>query len=446
MSAEFDHRLWQALFDTAIDAVFVSDQDTMQILDANQAACDMFGFTRDELLGMSIAQMSEDPEVVRRNFLEGVNVIPVHYQLRKDGTAVPVEIHANQFEIGGRRIRVGFLRDISERLESQRALEASERKFATAFQTSPDSVNINRVSDGMYVDVNEGFCKLTGYGPEDVAGRTSLDIRIWNNPADRDRLVEGIRRDGAVENLEAEFRRKDGTVTTALMSARPIEVNGEHCVLSVTRDITDRKRSEMVLVAANTQLEKMVRDVVAAIGRVVESRDPYTNGHQSRVAQVARLLAEEMGLDDADVYSIELAALLHDVGKLAVPSEILNKPVSLTALEFELITVHPEWGYEILKDIEFPAPVARIVLQHHERMDGSGYPKGLHGSEILPEARILAVADVVEAMASFRPYRPALGVETAVEEIRNGSGRYDADAMQACLRLYERGALEFLRG
>lgn len=445
MSAEFDHRLWEALFDTAIDAVIVSDLDTLEILDVNPAACAMLGWEHDDIIGTSIADHSPDPDLVRRNFAKGVQVIPMHNQLRKDGSFVPVEIHANQFEIGGRRVRVGFLRDISDRLKAQHELEASEGKFAAAFQTSPDSVNINRMSDGMYVAVNEGFTRLSGYTEQDVAGKTSIEIQLWNNPGDRRRMVEELERTGAVKNLEAEFRCKDGTVLTGLMSCRPIEVNGEPCVLSVTRDISDRKRSELALRATNTQLEKMVRDVVGAIGRVVESRDPYTHGHQSRVAQVARLLAEEMGLAENDVYAIELAALLHDVGKLAVPSEILNKPVSLTPLEFELITVHPSWGYEILKDIEFPAPVARIVLQHHERMDGSGYPNGVRGTAILPEARILAVADVVEAMASFRPYRPALGVETAVEEIRSGIGRYDDDARQACMRLYDAGALEFLR-
>jgi len=197
------------------------------------------------------------------------------------------------------------------------------------------------------------------------------------------------------------------------------------------------------LAASNTSLEHMVHDVAGAMGRIGEARDPYTQGHEERVAALARLIAEDLGLPRDAVEGIEMAGLLHDIGKLRVPTEILSKPGRLSEVEFALIKEHCAQGYEILKDIAFPWAIAETVLQHHERADGSGYPRGLRGDEILPAARILAVADVVEAMASYRPYRPALGIEAAIAEIRDGAGRYDAAVAASCIGLYERGALSF---
>lgn len=444
VSDESPRQLWRALFETAQDAVLVMDQETFQILHANPSACEMYGMSQDELCSMSILDISAEPEATRRGFEEGTKHIALRWHNRADGTTFPVEASANQLVLDGQRVRVAYIRDISDRLGALRALEASEAKFAAAFKTSPDSINLNRLSDGLYLEINDGFTRLTGYTADEVVGKTSAEIGIWADAEDRRRLVEGLGRDGEVENLEADFRCKDGTSRTALMSARVVEIDGEPCILSVTRDISGRKRDEKMLLASNEQLEKMVYDVAEAIGRVVERRDPYTRGHQERVARIAKAIAIEMDLPDQSADGIELAGLLHDVGKLAIPAEILNKPGRLSALEFELIKMHAEWGYEVLKDIDFPWPIARVVLQHQERLDGSGYPAGLEGEAILLEARVLAVADVVEAMASFRPYRPALGLAVAMEEIASGNGKYDARVASACSRLYERGDLAFL--
>jgi putative nucleotidyltransferase with HDIG domain len=207
-------------------------------------------------------------------------------------------------------------------------------------------------------------------------------------------------------------------------------------IAAFNRDITERKQSELALKNSNSQLERMVYDVTEAMGRIVEFRDPYTNGHEVRVAQLAKLLAEEMGLSDEEIVGIEMAALVHDIGKLGVPAEILTKPGQISANEFAIIKEHSEFGYGILKDIAFPWPVAETVLQHHERMDGTGYPRGLAGDRIGTPARIIAVADVIEAMASDRPYRAALGLDTAVEEIVSHPEKYDGDTVTALLRLH----------
>jgi putative nucleotidyltransferase with HDIG domain len=185
------------------------------------------------------------------------------------------------------------------------------------------------------------------------------------------------------------------------------------------------------------QLRKALGGTVQAIALVVESKDPYTAGHQRRVADISRAIATEMGLSPDRIEGIRMAGIIHDIGKVSVPAEILSMPRKLTDLEFSLIKTHAQSGYEILKDIEFPWPIARMVLEHHERMNGSGYPNGLTGDKLLPESRILAVADVVEAMATYRPYRAALGLSAALEEIAKNRGiLYDPEAVDACLRLF----------
>jgi len=185
------------------------------------------------------------------------------------------------------------------------------------------------------------------------------------------------------------------------------------------------------------RLQKVLEGTIHVIGLIVEKKDPYIIGHQQRVSHLACAIATEMGLSQKQIEAIRIAASIHDIGKVATPLEILAKPAPLSDLEFSLIKNHPQIAYEIIKDIEFPWPVAKIILQHHERIDGSGYPQGLKEDEIILEARILAVADVVEAVSSHRPYRDALGIEKALEEISHNKGTlYDPQVVDACVRLF----------
>jgi len=185
------------------------------------------------------------------------------------------------------------------------------------------------------------------------------------------------------------------------------------------------------------QLQNNLEDTVRAMAAILEMRDPYTAGHQTRVADLAAAIARQIGLPDEKVHAIHLAGVVHDLGKIQVPAEILSKPGRLIDIEYSLIKTHPQAGYDILKDIDFPWPIAQMVLQHHERLDGSGYPQGLRGEQIIPEARILCVADVVEAISAHRPYRPGLGIEAAFEEITKNRGiLYDPQVVDACLVLF----------
>jgi HD domain/PAS fold len=213
----------------------------------------------------------------------------------------------------------------------------------------------------------------------------------------------------------------------------------EGLVLWLT-DVSERVRERAELHRTQERLSKALDDVVLAAASALERRDPYTAGHQHRVASLVATLGCRLGMDGNEIKGMTTAAVIHDIGKVSVPAEILARPGRLSAPEFELIKGHPQVGWEIVKDIDFPWPIANMILQHHEKLDGSGYPAGLVGDAILPGARIITVADVVEAMASHRPYRPGLGMAAALAEIQAGSGRhYDPIVVDACVQTFADG-------
>jgi len=204
------------------------------------------------------------------------------------------------------------------------------------------------------------------------------------------------------------------------------------------------KLSEQKLQQSYKRLRKTMEDTIYTIGKIAETRDPYTSGHQKNVSQIATFIAQEMKLPQDKIEGVRIASLVHDIGKISLPAEILNKPTKLSKIEYSLIKEHSQTGYDILRSIDFPWPIAQIVLQHHERLDGSGYPQGLKGEDILMEAKILGVVDVVEAMSSHRPYRPAWGIDKALEEIsKNKSILYDPEVVDACLKLFKKKEFKF---
>jgi HD-GYP domain-containing protein (c-di-GMP phosphodiesterase class II) len=231
--------------------------------------------------------------------------------------------------------------------------------------------------------------------------------------------------------------QKDGTAIWAQQMMTIIEYHGKPAVMGNIVDITELKESIDKRITA-------LKSTLEAIALTSEIRDPYTSGHERRVADLSCAIAMEMELPKEQIEGIRLIGIVHDIGKMYVPSEILSKPGQLKEIEFEMIKMHAKAGHDILKAIESPWPIAKAVLQHHLRLDGSGYPECERGKEIILEARILAVADVVEAMASHRPYRPALGIDKAFEEITQNKGRlYDSDVVDTCLRLFQEKGFKF---
>jgi putative nucleotidyltransferase with HDIG domain len=262
-----------------------------------------------------------------------------------------------------------------------------------------------------------------------------LEDEMANRAADMDKdTAERLRVEKELRLARLELERRVEKRTEELARAND-ELHGK---------VLETRRSEDFLQNSLDRLEQALEGTLKAMSLTLETRDLYMAGHQNRVAALAVAIAREMNLAWEKVEGLRMAGIVHDIGKIATPVEILAKPAQLTKTEFQLIKEHPRVGYELIKDIPFPWPVAHIVLQHHERLDGSGYPEGLAGDAILPEARILAVADVVEALCSHRPYRPALGLEKGLEEIKRGRGfRYDARVVDACLKVFREGRFSF---
>jgi PAS domain S-box-containing protein len=294
--------------------------------------------------------------------------------------------------------------------------------------------------EGRILDANPKFCELLGYRREEMVG---LGIRELTHADDIDRTIEArastLAGTGPSYECEVRLLRKGGEafwtrISTSLVRAAdgtPVHFT------SVVQDISRQKDAEQQIEQQVARLQKAMRSTIDVIATIGELRDPYTHGHEHRVGELAAAIAMEMQLEPSGVEGIRIAGCLHDVGKICVPAEILAKPTRLTPEEFNLVKVHPQTSYEILKGIEFPWPIAEIARQHHERIDGSGYPRGLKDHEILLEAKIVAVADVVEAMASHRPYRPGRGLEVALAEIEITKGQlFDAEVVDACLRLF----------
>jgi len=335
-----------------------------------------------------------------------------------------------------------------EKRTADRALQDSEERYRELVENASDVIYTHDL-EGHFTSSNPAGSRVYGYTVQEIL---QLNIAQIVDPEylpvaqeNTRRKLEGLEETGPYELLT---HRKDGEpvwveVSTRLVSKGgvPVEIEG------IARDITERKLAEQERERSLSRLRRTLEQTVYALAAAVEMRDPYTAGHQRRVADLATAIAEEMNLPEDRSRGVRMAGLVHDVGKIHIPAEILSKPTRLTEVEWSMIKAHPQAGYDILKDIEFPWPVARIVLQHHERVNGSGYPQGLSDKEILLEARILGVADVVEAMASHRPYRPAHAVEEALGEIRENRGiLYDPEAVDACLEVIGKKILEFPAG
>ena len=609
---EDSEQRWRLLYDEA-PLPYQSIRHDGKIIAVNEEWLAMLGYQREEVLGQPFSNFLTPDSA--HNFQKA---LPSLFQLeqsqtlffdvvRKDSQILVVSMHGRLVRGEQETHLLCILTDVTASRAAEEALRRSEDKFARVFRTSPDAININRLRDGMYLEINDGFTELTGYTQEDIQGKSSTDIAIWADPADRDFLVKGLRADGEVKNLEARFRFKDGSIQTGLMSAKLIDVNGEPCIISITRDISDRKRNEELvqrqlryletlrrvdlaisasidlkltlqlfleqvttqlmvdaaiiylldpqtkrltsdtysgfrhqnlqgvslalgqgyagqaaltrrtihdpdfshadesllavpslreekfvsyfavpLIAKNlvvgvlelfhrqpiindtewitfmeamssqaalaidnsrlfTDLQRANMDLTMAYdatiegwARALELRDGETKGHSLRVTALVIELARRMGLHGEALTHIRRGALLHDIGKMAVPDNILLKPGELTEDEWEVMRRHPIYAYEMLADVEFLRLALDIPYCHHEHWDGSGYPRGLAGEAIPLSARIFSVVDGWDALTSDRPYRPAWGVdETRAYIIANSGKLYDPEAVTVFLKMLE---------
>ena len=373
--------------------------------------------------------------------------IPLHRNGIVVGAFILYSDVANAFDELVRNLLVematdtGFALDFIDRelkrKQAEELLLDSEENFRGLIEQSIAGIFI--VQDEKFAYVNPRVVEIAGLNSEDdLIGKDPLQSII---ETDRSGVAEKMRRliNGEARNLKIDFgvMRPDGHEIRIEANAARARYQGDFAIMGVLHDVSEIKRAEAEIKRHVAQLEAMLNGTIEVVETIGEMRDPYTAGHERRVARIAVAIAAELDLDTQQQEGIRVAATLHDVGKIMIPSEILSKPGKLNPVEYALIQGHAQAGYDVLKKVSFPWPVAQIVLQHHERMDGSGYPLALQGDSILMESRILAVADVVEAMSSHRPYRPGMSIDHALNELKKHQGvKYDSRVVDACLNLF----------
>jgi PAS domain S-box-containing protein/putative nucleotidyltransferase with HDIG domain len=450
--AETELKESKALVEAVVENVplmiFLKEATDLRFVVLNRAGEELLGYDRKDLMGRNNLDLFPPEQAAHfmakdREVLDGeVGMLDIPEEpilTAKKGQRL---LHTRKVCIKGADGKTKYLLGISEDITERKLMEESIQKNSLDLIAILDNLPFLawlKDSEGRFMMVNEPFALSCGLSAaNDLIGKTDLDI--WPK-----QLAEAYRAD----DLEVMRNRQKKNVE------EPISDRGEEKwfethkaplhdskgnvagTTGFSRDITERKRAETELRQTLETLRRAINTTIQVMVSAVEVRDPYTSGHQTRSADLARAIATEMGLSQEKIEGIRMAGSIHDIGKLSIPAEILSKPTKLTEIELSLIKEHAHKGFEMLKKVESPWPLAEIVYQHHERMDGSGYPRNLKGEEICVEARILTVADVVEAMASHRPYRAGLGIDAALEEIEKNSGIfYDSAVADACLRLF----------
>jgi PAS domain S-box-containing protein/putative nucleotidyltransferase with HDIG domain len=334
----------------------------------------------------------------------------------------------------------GLITDVTAQHEAEERLALAASEWRQTFDAMTDCVAVLD-EKGRVLRCNAATSEFTGLGFGDIVGRPCYEVFHGAAAPHPDCPHARSRASGRAESSTFEQGGHWLRVT-----CQPV-VDAQSCIFGavhVVTDVTEMKRTEQRLVESVAKQRVITDGVIAALARAIDVRDPYTAGHERRVSELAAAMARQLGFGEDRCEGVRVAGMLHDVGKIIIPAEILSKPGRLSETEFRLIQAHARASFDILESIDFPWQIAEMALQHHERLDGSGYPRGLRGEQLLPEACVLAVADVVEAMSSHRPYRAALGIEAALGEITSGAGRlYDANAVAACVELLANGRFSF---
>ncbi len=408
---------YRTLVENASDIIFRTD-NTGHFTFVNPAALRIIGYEEEVIIGMHYSALihpdmrSEAIKFFGRQFVKGLNNTYSEYPIiTKDGHEVWFGQNTQLIVENGNV--TGFqsmARDITERKQIEEALRKSEENFRLSLDSSPLGVRISTI-EAETIYANRAILDIYGYDSIEELNKTPVKERYTPQSYAEYEIRKEKRKRGEFVPSEYEISivRKNGEIRNIQVYRKEVIWNGAKQSQVIYKDITERKRAEEKLKETLENLRKSIKTTIQVLGTASEARDPYTAGHQKRVANLARAIATEMGLPDDKIEGLRMAGSIHDIGKISIPSEILSKPTKLTNIEFSLIKEHSRIGYEMLKDVESPWPLAEIVYQHHERINGSGYPRNLKGNEILMEAQILAVADVVEAMASYRPYRASLG-------------------------------------
>lgn len=323
-------------------------------------------------------------------------------------------------------------------------LDELSLRYRRLFEAAQDGILLLDFPDGRIEDANPYILNILGYSHDEVLGKQLWELGLLADRKKAEAVQRKIIEEGYARFEDIELVSKSGKTIPVEFIANSYRVDGLTVIQCNIREISERKQAEVLLAQEQTKIARQMYEVIDSLSNVIEARDPYTAGHQKRVTDLSVAIAHEMKLAPSLIDGIRFASQVHDIGKISIPTEILTKPSALTSYEVAMLRSHAQAGYEILKPLSFPWPVADIILQHHERLDGSGYPNALKENDILVEAKIIAVADTVEAMSSDRPYRSSKGVNHALEEIETNSGvLYDHEAVKACLDLFRNKGYRF---
>jgi PAS domain S-box-containing protein/putative nucleotidyltransferase with HDIG domain len=431
---------FRTLFEAIPDCIIVHDDEGV-IVHINESGAQQLEYSAKDLIGRNLREIVAPEnhvfivDHIRETHKIGWSRFETNY-VSRSGWKIAAEVNDRHIKFGEKKAILRVSRDITERKQAEKALRESEEKYRDLVENINDILYATD-EHGIVTYVAPAIEAISGYSMSEIIGRPFFD---FVHEEDIPNMKDGFQQDifGRPEPHEFRMLNKAGVVRWVRASSRPFLMGNRVAGLrGIMTDITGRKQAEEAVKRGYEQLQETLHATVNALASTVEMKDQYTAGHQPRVTKLACAIAEEMGLPPEQIEGIRMAAAIHDIGKIMVPAEILNKPGRLTEIQYEMIKMHPRAGYDILKGLKLPWPVAQIILQHHERMDGSGYPQGLSGEKIMVEARILMVANVVEAMNAHRPYRPAYDIKEALAEISRNKGTfYDPAVVDACLQLF----------
>lgn len=491
--AEKELWMWQVALDGMSDGAYMMEND--RILSANLGACASLGYSKSELVGKSVFEFDPSLTPERLQHLMATTsdkgrIVLESVHRARDGRQFPVEVEISPFTYESRHLAMVLSRDITERKRNDEALRRLNRTLITL--SSGNEALVRAASESELLERMCGILVTVGghrvawidlIDPQPQGGELRPAAWAVADPSvglDPDRIPCGNSLSGAmasreptlIPSIESDALRqecRDDLIKAGCRSGvvLPLIANrgliGALSIFAENADAFDKAELELLRELADdlafgiqaqrthteqkhavARLQQTMESTILALANTLELRDPYTAGHQRRVAALARAIARRIGIDTERAEAIYLAGMIHDIGKIYVPSEVLTRPGKLTPLEYSLVQTHVEAAYGILHPIEFPWPLAEIIHQHHERLDGSGYPRGIRGDDILLDARILAVADVVEAMSAHRPYRAGLGIDAALAEIVSGKERlFDPAVVDGCVALFREDGFTF---